>query len=100
MPGFDYSRANKRWQRLRKLALRRDKHRCQEAARYGISADAEVVHHIWPVEQWPEYAYEDWNLIALSRKQHNRLHDRNTNELTEEGLKLMRRTKNGTGRKL
>ena len=38
MPGFDYSRANKRWQHLRKLALKRDKHRCQEAARYGITS--------------------------------------------------------------
>ena len=58
MPGFDYSRANKRWQHLRKLALKRDKHRCQEAARYGISADAEVVHHIWPAEDYHQRYYE------------------------------------------
>ena len=32
---FDYSRKNKRWRNLRKLALRRDRGFCREAARYG-----------------------------------------------------------------
>ena len=63
MPGFDYSRANKRWQHLRKLALRRDKHRCQEAARYGMSAAA-----------------------------HDRMHDRVTRKLTTLGERWRRKT--------
>ena len=61
--------------------------------RYGKRVPAEVVHHIYPVDEYPEYAYEPWNLIALSRAAHNRLHDRNTEALTAEGVALMRRTR-------
>lgn len=92
MPGFDYSRANKRWQHLRKLALRRDKYRCQEAARYGISVEAEVVHHIWPAEDYPEYAYCLWNLVSLSAAAHDRMHDRVTRKLTALGEHWRRKT--------
>ena len=53
---FDYSRKNKRWQRLRVLALRRDGYRCREAARYGRREASQVVHHVWPAEDYPEYA--------------------------------------------
>lgn len=86
---FDYTSG--KWRAKSRKIMRRDGYQCQLSKRYGKSVPAEVVHHIWPVEQWPEYAYEDWNLIALSRKQHNRLHDRNTNELTAAGLQLQRR---------
>ena len=88
---FDYN--GNRWRRLAALAMRRDGYRCQIAARYGRSAQAEVVHHIYPVDEYPEYAYCLWNLISLSRAAHNKLHDRKTGELTEEGRALMRRTK-------
>lgn len=57
MTEFDYSSTNRRWQHLRQRALRRDAHRCQESARYGRAVPAEVVHHIWPVEEYPQYAY-------------------------------------------
>lgn len=66
---------------------------CRMSARYGKKVPAEVVHHIYPVDEYPEYAYELWNLVALSRVQHNRLHDRNTGKLTEEGIALQRRTR-------
>ena len=92
MPGFDYSRANKRWQHLRKLALKRDKYRCQEAARYGIAVGAEVVHHIWPAEDFPEYAYCLWNLVSLSVAAHDRMHDRVTRQLTTLGERWRRKT--------
>ena len=52
-----------------------------------------MVHHIYPVDEYPEYAYCLWNLISLSQSMHNTLHDRNTNKLTAEGVALMRRTK-------
>lgn len=68
---FDYSRKNKRWRRLRRLALNRDKDRCREAARYGLSREAQVVHHIWPAEDYPEYAYCLWNLVSLSQAAHD-----------------------------
>lgn len=74
-------------------AMRRDGFMCQIAKRYGKCVPAEVVHHIYPADEYPEYAYELWNLVALSRAQHNRLHDRNTGKLTEEGIALQRRTR-------
>ena len=88
---FDYN--GNRWRRLAALAMRRDGYRCQIAARYGRSAPAEVVHHIYPVDEYPEYAYCLWNLISLSRAAHNKLHDRENNKLTAEGVALMRRTR-------
>ena len=72
--------------------MRRDGNRCQISKRYGKSVSAEVVHHIYPVDEYPEYAYSPWNLISLSRQAHNRLHDRVTGALTEEGILLLRRT--------
>ena len=70
---FDYDSV--RWKRLARMVMRRDGYMCQLSKRYGKAVPAEVVHHIFPVDEFPEYAYEPWNLIALSRKMHNTLHD-------------------------
>ena len=83
----------KRWRDLAARAMRRDGYKCQLSARYGRSVEAEMVHHIYPVDQYPEYGYCLWNLISLSNAEHNKLHDRDTGELTAAGLALMRRTK-------
>lgn len=90
--GFDYSRRNKRWRQLRERALSRDGYLCQESKRYGKRVDAEVVHHIWPAEQWPEYAYCLWNLVSLSGAAHDAMHDRATGKLTAKGESWRRRT--------
>lgn len=66
---------------------------CQLSKRYGKQVPAELVHHIYPVDEYPEYAYCLWNLISLSNVEHNKLHDRVTRQLTVDGLALMRRTK-------
>ena len=47
--------------------------------------EATTAHHVWPVEQYPEYQWCEWNLIALSNEEHNAMHDRDTGELTEKG---------------
>ena len=86
---FNYN--SLKWKRLARMVMRRDGYMCQLSKRYGKAVPAEVVHHIFPVDEFPEYAYEPWNLIALSRKMHNTLHDRNTDALTAEGVALMRR---------
>ena len=91
MKNFCYTGA--RWKALAAKAMRRDGYMCQLSKRYGKQVQAEVVHHIYPVDEYPEYAYCLWNLISLSRAAHNRLHDRNTDKLTAEGVVLMRRTK-------
>lgn len=86
-----------RWKRLREKALKRDKYLDQIEKRYGRYKQAEVVHHIFPVSQFPEYQYELWNLISLTRATHNRMHVRESQELTKEGIDLLIRTakKNG-----
>lgn len=90
--GFDYSRKNKRWRRLREAVLKDAGWRCQYWRRYGKRVEATHVHHIWPAEDYPEYAYCRWNLIALSLEAHDMMHDRLTGKLTPIGEALRRRT--------
>ena len=87
----------KQWEQKRESILRRDQYMCQISKRYGLFRQAEVVHHIFPLNEYPEYALCDWNLISITRKKHNELHDRDTDELTETGRELLIRTarKNG-----
>lgn len=87
---FDYKA--RRWERLRAQVMRRDGYRCQLSKRFGKSVPADLVHHIYPVDEFPEYAFAPWNLIAVSRAAHNKLHDRDSDKLTAEGVALMRRT--------
>lgn len=87
---MDYK--GKRWKRLRAAVLRRDGYLCQESLRYGRHIEADTVHHIFPVDKYPEYQWESWNLVSLSGAVHNRMHVRDTQELTDEGRALMERT--------
>ena len=87
---FDYKA--RRWERLRAQVMRRDGYRCQLSKRFGKAVPADLVHHIYPVDEFPEYAFEPWNLISVSRAAHNKLHDRDSDKLTVEGVALMRRT--------
>lgn len=50
------------------------------------------MHHVWPAEDFPEYAYCTWNLISLSQEAHDQMHDRNTGRLTNLGEYWRRRT--------
>ena len=88
---MDFYKSTK-WEQKRNSILRRDGYMCQLSKRYGKNREAEVVHHIFPREEFPEYAFEEWNLISLSRREHNSLHYRDTDELTEAGAELLRRT--------
>ena len=87
---FDYK--SPRWRRLRESVLRAAGYQCQWAKRYGRRVQAQHVHHIWPAEDWPEYAWCRWNLIALSQEAHNAMHDRATGKLSAAGESLRRRT--------
>lgn len=69
----------------------RDGFLCQESRRYGKNIDADVVHHIFPAKEYPELFYDPNNLISLSNKAHNQMHDRLTNELTDKGKDLQKR---------
>lgn len=81
-----------KWQQVRKQALRRDQYQDQYEKRFGRMRQAELVHHIFPRDKFPEYELELWNLISLSKKSHNLMHDRTTDELTEVGIDLLKRT--------
>lgn len=91
---MDYGK--NKWKKKRAKILRLDGYKDRIAQRYGKSIEASVVHHIYPAEDYPEYAWCDWNLISVSVATHNRLHVRETRELTAEGRTLMRRTVPGT----
>lgn len=82
----------KKWEALRRAALRRDGYQCQIAKAHGHSIPADMVHHIFPREEFPEYQDKLWNLISLSFEAHNMMHDRNTGALTREGEELRRKT--------
>ncbi|WP_234288650.1 HNH endonuclease [Listeria ivanovii] len=82
-----------KWKRKRKKILRRDEYLCQEAKRYGRTESAEMVHHIFTREEYPEIEFEDWNLISLSNRSHNSMHKRESHELTREGLRWQEKRK-------
>lgn len=88
---MDYT--SKRWLRLRQKILKRDNYMCQYSKRYGRMKQADTVHHILPAERYPEYEWCEWNLISLSKEAHNIMHDRDSHDLTDEGLKLQERLK-------
>ena len=44
----------KKWEKFRDKILRKYNYLCQESLRYGISEPAEMVHHIFPVSEYPE----------------------------------------------
>ena len=81
----------KRWERKRAAVLRRDEYLCQEEKRYGKSIAANTVHHIYPVEKYPELALVAWNLLSLCAECHNKMHDRMTGEVTELGKQWQER---------
>ena len=71
---MDYE--SKRWKRKRRYILRLDGYKDRVAARFGKTQEANTVHHIYPVDEYPEYAWEDWNLISVADTTHNKLHNR------------------------
>lgn len=60
--------------------------------RYGRTEEAVIVHHIYPADVYPEYSWQDWNLISVSMATHNKLENRTSGELTELGRQLMNDT--------
>ena len=52
----------KRWERLRGAVLARDQYLDQIKKRYGKRVGADTVHHIFPREYFPEYAFSEWKV--------------------------------------
>ena len=88
---------SKRWESLRRSVLRRDKYQCQYAKKLNKTIPVECVHHAFPRDEYPEYEWKPWNLISLSYKAHNMMHDRETNKLTQFGEELKREVAEANG---
>ena len=81
---------SEQWRRKAKSIMRRDGYIDQWILKTsGQMEPAQVVHHILPREQFPQYAMEDWNLISLSKKTHDKVIHTMSGKLTNEGKKLM-----------
>lgn len=72
MKEFDYNLP--RWKRKRERILRRDGYKCQMCKRYGRNTDATTVHHVKHVDEYPELAWEDGNLVSLCAACHDKAH--------------------------
>lgn len=72
--------------------MARDKYLDQLELRTGKKVNAEQVHHIFPADRYPEYKWCSWNLISLTRENHELMHNRLTGELTNAGKKLQEET--------
>ncbi|KAB2334268.1 HNH endonuclease [Bacillus mesophilum] len=79
------------WKSRREKILRRDKYCCRECKRYGKNREATTVHHVNPLEDYPQWRLESWNLISLCGKCHEKMHDRITDKLTALGLQWVER---------
>ena len=64
-----------KWRRKKKAILRRDHYQCQLCKRYGRISEAHIVHHKLDLEEYPELALDDDNLVSVCKKCHNKLHD-------------------------
>ncbi len=80
-----------RWKRKRAKILKRDEYMCRECKRYGKTTPATTVHHIHPLDSYPELALVSNNLISLCATCHDAMHDRTSRELTGAGDQWMQR---------
>lgn len=79
-----------RWKKKREHILRRDGYKDKVAEQFrGVICGADIVHHIFPREDFPCYEWCDWNLISVSTKTHRGLHQQFTGGLTKLGRVLM-----------
>jgi 5-methylcytosine-specific restriction endonuclease McrA len=72
-----------RWRKKRAAILARDNYRCVECKKYGRITEATIVHHIKPVEEYPELGYISSNLESLCAACHAKAHP-------EKGTKSLR----------
>lgn len=82
---MDYGKA--KWKKKRLRILKLDGYRDRVAAMFGVTLEANMVHHIYPAEEYPQWAYETWNLISVNKEiTHNKLENRKTGQLTALAL--------------
>ena len=82
-----------KWKRFRQSIMKRDRYLCQYHLRYGRSVPADVVHHIFPTDEYPELFFNPYNLISLSAKAHELMHHRDIKTITIEGQRLQEKVR-------
>lgn len=82
-----------KWMKKRANVLRRDSYECRECKRYGKVTEANVVHHVNPLDTHPDLRLVSNNLLSVCGSCHNTFHDRYTNELTVKGMEWVERIK-------
>ena len=92
---------SEQWRHKAHSILRRDGYIDQYILKTtGRMIEANLVHHILPRDEFPQYAMEDWNLISLNKRTHSRIIHTIKGKLTNEGRKLMMETAFKQGIKL
>lgn len=85
----------KTWILKRVRIFKRDDYLCRECKRYGKTTAATTVHHINPLEQYPELALVSVNLISFCTCCHDKMHDRTSGILTALGEQWRERMRRG-----
>jgi len=81
---------SKKWENKRNVILKRDGYKCVECNRRNITKPATMVHHINPVDKYPELFLDNNNLISLCDECHNKMHDRKHKTLSKLGRKYQK----------
>ncbi|OIJ17646.1 HNH endonuclease [Anaerobacillus alkalilacustris] len=71
--------------------LKRDEYQCRECRRYGKATQADMVHHVYPMETHPKLAFNNDNLISLCNRCHEKMHNRFDRGFTDKGKEWMDR---------
>ena len=83
---------SKKWLEKKSRILRRDGYMCQISKRYGKMIPAELVHHIFPLDEFPGHDVVEHGLVVVNGPVlQGPGGDRQTNSLTEEGRQLLER---------
>lgn len=77
------------WRRLRVVALQRDHYQCQHCIRNNTIRTATEVHHIKPLEEYPDYALDIENLVSLCHDCHEATKQRGTVTLPQ-GVRIIK----------
>lgn len=83
----------RKWYKFRDKVMRQHDYLCKESLRYGQSVPAEMVHHIYPVSEYPELEYVSWNCLPLTNHKHNTFHDRNNDKIIGNGIYWQKKRK-------
>ncbi len=59
----------KEWRHKRRIVIEADKKECQYCKARGYYSKAVSVHHVKPIEQFPELALEDYYIDAYGNRQ-------------------------------